>query len=64
LLLSSFRSVILSQSTVSFIFQFVYLFSLFFFYGGGSHSSIDVGSRDMTLCRLVCRYQSTWHLSP
>ena len=61
LLLSSFRFSILSQGTVSFIFQFVYMFSLYF-YGEGCHSSVDEDSRDIMPCGLVRKYQSTWHL--
>lgn len=54
LLLSSFRFSILSQGTVSFICQFVYMFSLNF-YGGGCRSSVDEDFSDIMLCR--CKYQ-------
>jgi hypothetical protein len=60
LLLSSFRFSIPSQGTVSFICQFVYMFSLYF-YDEGCHSSVDEDSRDIMLCRLVCKCQSTLH---
>jgi hypothetical protein len=63
LLLSSFRFSILSQGTVSFICQFVYMFSLNF-YGEGCHSNVDEDFSDIMLCRLECQYQSTWHLFP
>jgi hypothetical protein len=59
--LSSFRFSILSQGTASFVCQFVYMFSLYF-YGKGCHSCVDEDSRDIMLCKLVCKYQSTWHL--
>ena len=62
-ILSSFRFSILSQGTVSFIFQFVYMSSLYF-YGEGCHSSVDEDSRDIMPWSLVCKYQSTWHLFP
>jgi len=41
---------------VSFVCQFVYMFSLYF-YGEGCHSSVDEDSRDIMLCRLV------WYVS-
>lgn len=33
-----------------------------YFYDEGCHSRVDEDSRDIMLCRLVCKYQSTWHL--
>jgi hypothetical protein len=63
LLLSSFRFSVLSQGTLSFICQFAYMFSLNF-YVEGCHSSVDEDFGDIMLCRLECKYQSTWHLFP